>query len=534
MQLKSLTYSKYKSTKFLFATILTCIFITGVFVRVYQFDKIPDGLNQDEASIGYEAYSILTSGADRNGYNYPIHFVSWGSGQNALYAYLTIPFVKVFGLNVFSVRIVNVLFSLLTLFIFYLIIKQHFKQNKFLLFAIFLFVINPWSIMSARWGLESNIFPAIILLSAFFIIKAYTKNHVFLPIAILFLAISLYAYGTAYFFVPFFILGIVFFVKPAISFKNVILISSIAIFIILSYPILKFILINHFDLPPSNNTIFSIPKLEANRTTTIFNLFSTQFFNEFIKNAARFTNIIFNQSDGNLYNSIPATGTIYHISVFFCFVGFFFYFSEKTSRTLISNIFMVWLIVAIIMAFTINSNINRLNIIFYPLIFFTSDGVYRLTNLLKINLKKPIFNSIILIYSILFAVFTGTYFDILLTKKEATFSKGIDKALVYANSIYHNDTIIVSNDYLNMPYIYISFYKKIPSEKFRNEIIYSKKSNSAFREVIGLGKYIFQSSNPQNTNVQIVKNTELVKFINTSYSIATFDDFSVIKVISMH
>jgi hypothetical protein len=195
---------------------------------------------------------------------------------------------------------------------------------------------------------------------------------------------------------------------------------------------------------------------------------------------------------------------------------------------------MVWLIVAIIMAFTINSNINRLNIIFYPLIFFTSDGVYRLTNLLKINLKKPIFNSIILIYSILFAVFTGTYFDILLTKKEATFSKGIDKALVYANSIYHNDTIIVSNDYLNMPYIYISFYKKIPSEKFRNEIIYSKKSNSAFREVIGLGKYIFQSSNPQNTNVQIVKNTELVKFINTSYSIATFDDFSVIKVISMH
>src|SRR5512138_1804117 len=74
----------------------------GVVARIVGFGGTPPGLNQDEASIGYESWSLLNYGIDRNGVHWPVHLVSWGSGQNALYAYLAMPFVA-FGLTPLTV-----------------------------------------------------------------------------------------------------------------------------------------------------------------------------------------------------------------------------------------------------------------------------------------------------------------------------------------------------------------------------------------------------------------------------------------------
>ncbi len=512
--------------------VLISIFIIGIFVRTYKFDEIPSGLNQDEASIGYEAFSILTTGADRNGYSYPIHFISWGSGQNALYAYLTIPFVHFWGLNTFSVRIVNVLFSIIALFLFYLIAKQHFKEKSFLYFSVFLFAINPWSIMSARWGLESNIFPTIILIAVFFIIKAIKKNIFYLLPASAFLSLSLYSYGTSYFFVPIFIVGIILFIKLREKVEFPILIISALIFVLLSLPILKFIVINHFGLTSEYSSFIAIPKLDSNRTSAIFNLFSDDFFNEFIKNIARVSVILFGQTDNNLYNSIPQSGTIYHISLFFAAISIYNYFRDKSSRTLISSLFIIWLIVALTMSIMIHSNINRLNIIFYPLIFFSSDGVYKLVLFLHNSNRKVIFNTVIIVYSILFITFASTYFGVLQTEKKSTFSKGIGEAIIYTNKRFTNETILVSDDYINMPYIYTCFYDKIATVKFRKEVVFDNQSSGAFREVSKLGRYVFESSNPNSNYIMIIHNSELIKFRNTKYTKATFDDFSIVKVIS--
>lgn len=60
----------------------------GAAVRLALLGAIPYGLNADEASAGYDAWALSEYGIDRHGYRYPIHFVAWGSGQNALYSYL--------------------------------------------------------------------------------------------------------------------------------------------------------------------------------------------------------------------------------------------------------------------------------------------------------------------------------------------------------------------------------------------------------------------------------------------------------------
>ena len=81
------------------------LILLGAAVRLVWLGDVPLGLNQDEASIGYEAWALLEHGVDRHGYRYPVHFIAWGSGQNALYAYLAMPFIEFLGLNVVAVRL---------------------------------------------------------------------------------------------------------------------------------------------------------------------------------------------------------------------------------------------------------------------------------------------------------------------------------------------------------------------------------------------------------------------------------------------
>ena len=48
----------------------------GVFVRVYKFGSLPEGINQDEAYAGYEAYSLLKYGKDNIFYIHISPFLS--------------------------------------------------------------------------------------------------------------------------------------------------------------------------------------------------------------------------------------------------------------------------------------------------------------------------------------------------------------------------------------------------------------------------------------------------------------------------
>ena len=52
------------------------IFLLAAGLRLWAFGTVPGGLNQDEASIGYDAWSILHYGIDRNGIRLPVHLIA--------------------------------------------------------------------------------------------------------------------------------------------------------------------------------------------------------------------------------------------------------------------------------------------------------------------------------------------------------------------------------------------------------------------------------------------------------------------------
>jgi len=155
--------------------LFTLILIIGIFARTWEYADLPPGLNVDEASIGVEAYYLYKYGMDRYGMTYPVHLISWGSGQNAFYAYLLIPFVALKGINAFSVRLPMMFAGILAMPLMFIAGKKLLGE-KFALLSMFFLAISPWHIVNSRWAVESNIMPFLFLAGFTALTLANKKN----------------------------------------------------------------------------------------------------------------------------------------------------------------------------------------------------------------------------------------------------------------------------------------------------------------------------------------------------------------------
>src|SRR5688572_20592021 len=109
---------------------LPLILLAAFCLRLASLSSIPSGFTPDEASFGYDAYSILKTGKDQWGKSIPILFESFGDFKSPLYGYLTIPTVAVFGLNKFAVRLPSALIGTLGVLITYFLVKEIFGKKK--------------------------------------------------------------------------------------------------------------------------------------------------------------------------------------------------------------------------------------------------------------------------------------------------------------------------------------------------------------------------------------------------------------------
>lgn len=176
--------------------ILVLLFLFGVALRVYKFPSVPVGLHQDEMSEEYESYSLLHTGKDRWGYPWPAYFLSWGSGQNVMQSYLTIPVVAITGLTRSSTRIIPLVFGLLSLPLLFLTVEM-WEGEVAALGALLFLACSPWAVMISRMGIENVELPCFLLLGVYsFSIALRTTSLLLISISLLPFAGALYCYGT--------------------------------------------------------------------------------------------------------------------------------------------------------------------------------------------------------------------------------------------------------------------------------------------------------------------------------------------------
>ncbi len=410
--------------------ILFClILMLGILARVWGFGSHPPGLNVDEAGVGVDAFSIYHTGVDHNGISYPVHLVASGSGQTALYSYVLIPFIALFGLSTLTVRLPMLIAGILSLPLIYVIAK-HIGDEKYALIAMFLLAISPWHIVLSHWGFEGNSLPFIFMIGFACLLKSREGNYWFI-LACLFFGLSLYAYWTAHAAIIIFMIcsvSVLIYAKR-VSVRK--LLFGLLILFLIGLPIGLFVLINLLHLDTIHLGVVTIPRLPTQpRWETVTILFGGHPLQGLLANSVSLIKLLWVGSDGLTTNTVEPYGYFYPFSLPFALLGAFLlvkYWNvdNKPDRLQLLS----WFAAALVIGLIELANINRVNLIFIPLILFVATFLAWLADRSRVGLVVA--GAVLLIG---FAFFTRDYHSSQyqhLARK--TFVSGLVPAVEYAS-----------------------------------------------------------------------------------------------------
>lgn len=176
--------------------ILLWILLLAFVLRIAGIASLPVGFTPDEASFGYDAYSLLHTGKDQWGQSWPLTFRSFGDFKLPLYTYLTLPSIAVFGLNEFAARLPSAVFGTLAVLATYLLAGLVFKDKKVQILAAFLLVISPWHISLSRGAFEANLTTFFVAFGMWAFLKGI-KSTTWMGISALSFGLNLFSYHSA-------------------------------------------------------------------------------------------------------------------------------------------------------------------------------------------------------------------------------------------------------------------------------------------------------------------------------------------------
>ena len=430
----------------------------GAAVRLIGLGALPLGLNQDEASAGYEAFALLTAGMDRCGKSWPVLFTSWGSGQNVLMSYLALPFVAALGLNEWSLRLPNALSGCLTCFVFWRLARQN-GGERFGLLALFLLAVNPWHVMMSRWALESNQLPFFLLTGIWCTVLAREKPWALIGAECF--GLALYAYGTAFFFLPLYLVCAVLWLHrdlPRAPF-----LCSMALFVLLALPIALCQINNARNLPEMQLLGLTLPRLTEGRQAAT-SVFGGGGLAAAAENFRTFLSMLRRGGDGPPWNALSfwRGGIFYFFGLPTAVIGVLRSVLNRKRRDEEAPLrFALWS--ALLCTALIRGNVNRVNMIWLPLVYFSALGCEWLGGLLRKWSVIPLAGVLACFFVFLFsytAAFGGS--------GNVNFFPGLGGAIraaetCGAETVYITDTV-------NQPYIFALFYTQTPPEVFSGRI----------------------------------------------------------------
>ncbi len=488
---------KYLNNTFI---VLIILFILAFLPRVFQITEDPPSLNWDEASLGYNAYSILMTGKDEWGRTMPLSFEAFGDFKLPGYIYTLVPFIAIFGLNEFSVRLPSVFFGSLSVVLLYLIVFEVFKKRNLAFISALLLVISPWHFFLSRIALEANLALFFFIVGLYLLLLGY-KKAIFLIPSSLFLGLSVFTYNSARVFVPLFLFSVAIYYRKKIKVNRILIISSIIFSIFLAagfylalfqdssarYYWVKILdegAINFLEQTRNNSTLNPI------LTNLIYNRY-TYFITNFVLNYLKHFSVQFLVLTGgdNYQFSIQGMGQIYFIELPFLIYGFYKLLKEKAGK-----IFLFWLILAPIPSALTREAPHALRSIFMigSIQVITAFGFFAVLNLVKKRFWK---NFIIALFAILITTNAILYFKTYFNDYRLEYSKawqyGYKQVMETVAQNYNTyPKIFISKNY-GEPHLFYLFFSEYDPSKYQNSDTLVRYEKTNWRWVDKLDKIYF-------------------------------------------
>lgn len=218
---------------------LATFFLFSLFLHFYKINSSPGAVLIDEASLGFNAYSIGQTGKDEFGSSHPLVLKSFGDQKLPLYVYASVIPVKIFGLNPLGIRFVAALSSSLLVFVLFKILKELEFDDFSSLIGSAVAAVSSWTFILGRFGWESCLGLLIFSISILFLIRS-SKNNKFIDYVLsgIFLGVTWYSY------IPYRIISILVLIAALIFIKTnnlknkIVLLGIFVIFILPTIPLL--------------------------------------------------------------------------------------------------------------------------------------------------------------------------------------------------------------------------------------------------------------------------------------------------------
>ena len=188
--------------------LLLGIVVLAALLRLFQLGVVPISPDWDEVALGWNAKSIFLTGKDEYGKFLPVVLRSFDDYKPALYTYLAIPPILLFGLETMAVRLPSAVFGVIAVIAVYFLIKELFRSERLSLLTAFLLAISPWHIQFSRVAFETNVGLTFNILTALFFLKGLKKPRL-LSLSAVCAALAIYVYQSEKVFTPLFVLLLV-------------------------------------------------------------------------------------------------------------------------------------------------------------------------------------------------------------------------------------------------------------------------------------------------------------------------------------
>lgn len=498
--------------------ILILILIAATLLRFISLDKFPIGLNADEAALGYNAYSLIETGKDEHGVSWPLVFRSFDDYKPPLYVYLAIPFVKVLGLNVWSVRLPSAIMGVLTVFFAYLLVNalkifSDKKKNETLaLVSSFLLAVSPWHLHFSRGAWEVNVSTFLVALGIYGFILGL-KNSKYFSLFSVSLALSLFTYHSARVIAPLLVVALVLIYRQSLfkkeNLKGIIIASVLGI--ALSLPVVLQLVSKEGRSRFSGVSIFAdsgplsyvleqrrtnphpdslITKIKYNRYTAYAGYYAKNYLSHYSPSFLFFTGDAIDRS------RVPGFGQTYLILSIFIVAGLISLLIKSSSG---GKVILAWFLIApAAAALTFQSpHALRSQNEVIPLSVITAYGiVYLFTFLFKFKNKiipTVISLSLIAIFAFQIKNYLYSYYVTYPREIPMAWQYGFSEIANFTKANYDKYDKIIITDRYDQPYILIAFFQKYPPQSLQKELVMGPIDNFGFSTGRQFGKYEFRA-----------------------------------------
>lgn len=488
--------------------LLIAIILFAAILRLYNLSGIPISLNQDETAIGYNAYSLLKTGADEYGKVMPLSLKSFGDWKLPVYPLLDIVPILLIGLNEFAVRIPSALAGIALVPLIYLLANQIFKNKKISILAALFMTLSPWGIFFSRVAYEANLATAMLVGGLICFLNFYyekKKGYWLLPAALLW-GLTIFTYHAFVVFMPLFVFVLFVLLFKKFEKSKVLVISCLifAFFIGLSFfstltsgSIGKLSSTSLFDdqhmLNERVNVIRGDNSSEWNtQRKLLHNKYAAVLYQIGQNYVASFSpSFLFDKGGQKLMHNVGTFGNFYLIDALFLAFGIAALFYHRVKKI---GILMWWFMLGPVpSAITVDAPSSTRQFLLLPvLVLICAYGAYFIWEYMasrKNILSSVVLTALIMLFIVNVIYFFDAYFVHMNYHKARDFHYGYKEVVELAKK--YPTYNVVMYDPTNFPYVSFLFYNKYDPVQFRKEVVYYPENYGPFFYVKKFGRFSF-------------------------------------------